>query len=80
MLAYFVAHPEKYEEIPNLGNSSNLQPGDIRSKPSHIEMYVVDESGNGRIASASHGDRTADHGIGYYADSSYRIFRYKGGN
>lgn len=80
MLNYFISHPEKYEEIPNIGNSSNLQPGDIRSKPSHVEMYVVDENGNGRIASASHGDRTADHARGYYADSSYRIFRPKGGN
>ena len=77
MLAYFASHPEKYEEIPNIGNASNLQPGDIRSKPSHVEMYVVDENGNSRIASASHGDRTADHSRGYYADSSYRIFRLR---
>ncbi len=77
MLNYFASHPEKYQEIPNIGNSSNLQSGDIRVKPGHIEIYVIDENGNGRIASASHGDRTADHGIGYYADSSYRIFRLR---
>lgn len=80
MLAYFVSHPNLYEEIPNTGSSSNLQAGDIRVKPSHVELYVIDESGSGRIASASHGDRTADHGISYYSDSSYRIFRVKGGN
>ena len=80
MLAYFSSHPEIYEEIPNVGNSSNLQAGDIRVKPSHVELYVIDESGTGRIASASYGDRTADHGISYYSDSSYRIFRLKGVN
>lgn len=80
MLAYFISHPNLYEEIPNTGSPSNLQAGDIRAKPSHVEMYVVDESGTGKIASASHGDRTADHGINYYSDSSFRIFRFKGGN
>ena len=80
MLSYFLSHPALYAEIPNLGNSSNLQPGDIRISMSHVELYVVDESGAGKIASASHGDRTTDHGINYYSDSSYRIFRFKGGN
>ena len=75
MLNYFASHPEKYIEVPNIGSSANLQPGDIRASASHVEMYVVDESGSGRIASASHGDRTADHGIGYYANNSMRIFR-----
>ena len=75
MLNYFASHPEKYVEVPNIGNPSNLQGGDIRIKNGHVEMYVVDENGHGRIASASHGDRTADHAIGYYVDSSYRIFR-----
>lgn len=75
MLNYFASHPEKYIEVPNVGSSANLQPGDIRASAKHVEMYVVDESGSGRIASASHGDRTADHGIGYYANNSMRIFR-----
>ena len=77
MLNYF-ANSDKYQEIPNIGNPSNLQPGDIRVKSSHIELYVYDGQ-SGKIASASHGDRTADHGIGYYSDSSYRIFRLVGG-
>lgn len=77
MLNYFASHPEKYVEIPNTGNQSNLQGGDIRIKNGHVEMYVTDQNGNGRIASASHGDRTADHGIGFYADSEYRIFRVR---
>lgn len=78
MLNYFASHPEKYVEVPNIGNPSNLQGGDIRVKDGHIEMYITDENGQGRIASASHGDRTADHSRGYYTDSSYRIFRLKG--
>lgn len=64
----------KYEEIENIGSADNLQGGDIRSKPSHVEMYVV-EDGVGKIASASHCDRTGDRGRPYYADSAYRIFR-----
>lgn len=77
MLNYF-ANSSLYEEIPNIGNTSNLQAGDIRAKPSHVEMYVIDENGNGKIASASYGDRTSDHAINYYADSAYRIFRFRG--
>lgn len=77
MLNYF-ANSNLYEEIQNLGNTSNLQAGDIRVKSSHVEMYVIDENGNGKIASASYGDRTSDHAINYYPDSSYRIFRFKG--
>ncbi len=79
MLNYFASHPELYEEIPNLGNSSNLQGGDIRIKVGHVEIYTIDQNGNAKIASASHGDRTADHARGYYTDSSYRIFRLKKG-
>lgn len=86
MYNYFSSHPELYEEIPNLGNTSNMQPGDIRIKTAsstgsahgHVEMYVVDETGAGKIASASWNDRTADHGINYYPDSAYHIFRLKG--
>lgn len=79
MLHYF-ANSSLYEEIPNLGNTSNMQPGDIRASGSHVEIYVIDESGNAKIASASNGDRTADHFRGYYAGPSFRIFRFKGGN
>ncbi len=77
MLHYFASHPEKYIEIPNIGNSSNLRGGDIRIKNGHVEIYTIDKNGRGRIASASHGDRTADHGIGYYADSAYKIYRVR---
>lgn len=74
--AYLSSHPELYEEIPNIGSAENMQPGDIRINPSqHIEMYVVLKDGTGAIASASHCDRTSDHGIPYYADSGYLIYR-----
>lgn len=72
--AYLDAHPEKYQEIPNIGSSENMLPGDIRISDGHIEMYI-EVDGVGKIASASHCDRTSDHGISYYPDSSYRIFR-----
>ncbi len=77
MMHYF-ATSGKYQEIPNIGNPSNLRPGDIRVKASHVEIYVQDGQAS-KIASASHGDRTADHGISYYSDGSYRIFRLIGG-
>lgn len=73
---YLVDHPELYEEIPNIGSAENMQPGDIRINPNkHVEIYVILEDGTGGIASASHCDRTADHGISYYADSGYLIYR-----
>lgn len=74
MLNYFASHPELYQEIPNTGSTADLQPGDIRAKPSHVEIYVMTNEG-ARIASASHGDRTADHAHSFYPDSAYRIFR-----
>lgn len=73
----YLQNSDLYEEIPNLGNTSNLQPGDIRASGSHVEIVVQLEDGTYRIASASHCDRTGDHGINYYADSSYKIFRKK---
>lgn len=79
MLNYFANHPEKYEEIPNTGSSADLRSGDIRVKSSHVEMYIIDENGNGRIASASHADRTADYARSFYPDPAYRIFRVRSG-
>lgn len=78
-LNYLASHPEKYLEVPNTGSATDLKPGDIRVHPGHIEMYIVLEDGSGRIASASHCDRTADHGIGFYPDGEFRIFRRAGG-
>lgn len=74
LLNYLASHPEKYLEIENTGSADNLEPGDIRSRPGHIEIYV-EEDGVGKIASASHCDRTGDHARPYYPNASYRIFR-----
>ena len=71
---YLDNHPELYQEIPNIGSADNMMPGDIRISSGHVEMYIV-EDGIGKIASASHCDRTGDRGINYYPDSNYRIFR-----
>ena len=73
--AYLNNHPELYEKIPNLGNTSNLQPGDIRAKDGHVEIVVRLDTGVYKIASASHCDRTADHGGDYYPGLEFEIFR-----
>ena len=76
-LSYLLGHSDLYEEIPNIGNTSNLQPGDIRARPGHVEIVVQLDDGTFKIASASHCDRTADHHRNYYASSEYKIFRRK---
>ncbi len=77
VLNYLKSNPDKYEEIPNKGNTSNLQPGDIRSRSGHVELIVKLDNGEFRIASASHCDRQSDHAGGFYANSEYKIFRHK---
>jgi hypothetical protein len=79
-----------YTEIENLGNTSNLQSGDIfildrnwnYTGPSgHIMMFIIDE-GKPMMAHASYGDRTAERGGNpYFRDhrGAYRIFRFTGG-
>ncbi len=76
-LRYLSSHEELYVEIPNVGNTSNLQPGDIRANGGHVEIVVQLDDGSFMIASASHCDRTADHASNYYAGPGYRIFRKK---
>ncbi len=73
----YLAGSPLYEEIPNLGNTSNLQPGDIRASGSHVEIVVRLTDGTYKIASASHCDRTADHYSDYYAGMNFRVFRRK---
>ncbi|MBQ3445437.1 glucosaminidase domain-containing protein [Candidatus Saccharibacteria bacterium] len=73
----YLASSPLYEEIPNLGNTSNLRPGDIRASGSHVEIVVQLNDGTYKIASASHCDRTADHYDDYYAGENFRVFRRK---
>lgn len=71
----------KYKEIPNLGNSSNLQPGDIFSNNGHVMIYIKLPDGTEKMAEASWSKKTA-----YYANNpyyqwdgeKYHIFRYQG--
>ena len=77
---YMLAHPEIYQEIPNLGYASNLQAGDIFvAFEEHILIYMGIEDGKWMQASASFNGRTGEyfsyeeyvHGSGV----QYRIFR-----
>lgn len=76
-LDYLSSHSDKYEEIQNIGNTSNLQPGDIRASGGHVEIVVQMDNGAYKIASASHCDRTGDHGSDYYPGLNFRVFRRK---
>jgi hypothetical protein len=76
-LSYLSRHSDLYDTIPNTGHTSDLRPGDIRVRSSHIEMIIQLTDGSWKIASASHCDRTGDHGINFYPDSTYTVFRKK---
>lgn len=81
-LNYFRNHPKLYQEIPNLHNTSNMQPGDIMVLNGHIMMYVKRPDGTEGIASASINERSGDFSnYVYFSDhrGDYSIFRYIGG-
>ena len=82
MLNYLSAHTEKWEEVENLGNTSNLQAGDVFVLSGHIMIYTGGVSSFGNNASASQGERTGNMGNIYFSDNrgSYHIFRLKGGS
>lgn len=67
-----------YEQIPNLDNASNLQPGDILSNEGHIMIYVQRPNGTHGTASAAHCTKTADYASDIVfsdIDGPYDIFR-----
>lgn len=77
---YLVNSP-LYTEIENLGNTSNLQSGDIFVHDGHIMLFVID-GGEGMMAHASLKERTGERGgMPFFSDKNgtYRIFRYTGG-
>ena len=89
MLSY-MAKSEKWMEIPNLGNTTNLEPGDIfvvrgtnRSGEGvgHIMMYTGDYSPYGNLAEASWCYSVANmHKVHFTSwGYNYRIFRFVGG-
>ena len=73
---YMDDHPEMYQKIENLGNTSNLQPGDIfvvnneSNSGYHIFLYIGEIDGQPSQASASWGGRTGEH----YAGLSFRDY------
>jgi hypothetical protein len=79
---YMLNNPEKYKEIDNLGDTSNLEAGDIfvvyANSHSHILIYMGVEDGKWMQASASFNGRTGEY-FNYqeYGQGSdlYRIFR-----
>jgi len=68
----YITGSGKYQEVSN--GLGNLQPGDIRIGPNHIELYV-EINGEPHIAAASHCERSGD--IGNYYDNDFRVFRFK---
>ena len=71
----YVRTSGKFVEVPNKAGS--LKPGDIRLSEGHIEMYV-EVDGVGKIASASHGDRTGEIGPFYDNSATFKAYRWKG--
>lgn len=91
-LVNYLASSDLYEEIENIGNSSNLQPGDIlgvvrqnHKTSGHIMIYVQKPDGTFGIASASLCDHSPDLASNYTPRDSisgqpWRIFRLKTSN
>lgn len=79
---YLLSQPDKWEEIENKGNTSNLEPGDIFLNPGHRMIYVGEYGGKwGDLASASAGQNVGEISDMYFNSPSgpFRIFRRKGG-
>ena len=77
-------HPEMYDKIENIGDASNLQPGDIfvvnneSNGGYHILLYIGEIDGKPSQASASWGGRTGEHFAGVpFSDygMEYSIYR-----
>lgn len=81
-MQHMLDHPEMYEEIENLQDTSNLQAGDVfvvgNENGRHIFIYMGVVDGKWMQASASFGGRTGEY-FAYenYSDygALYRIFR-----
>ena len=81
---YMDDHPEMYDKIENIGDASNLQPGDIfvvnneSNGGYHILLYIGEIDGKPSQASASWGGRTGEHFAGVpFSDygMEYSIYR-----
>ena len=84
---YMITNSNKYKEIPNLGNTSNMEPGDIMyvgangTPHCHIKIFVRMPDGTEKAAQASYGQHTGNTvsppGLSDYR-GPYKIFRYIG--
>ncbi len=75
---YIEAHPEKYREIENLKNTTNLHPGDIFISTSHTFMYVGAAGGAGKVYRQASWGTQPPNAPGYAVSfDGYRIFRAK---
>lgn len=81
--AYLDAHPEKYERLGPMTDTSKLLPGDIAINSSHTYIYVGKQPGfNGNSASASvsfteSGWRTPMASNAYFSNSSGSFIWYR---
>lgn len=79
MVPYLNRHPDLYDEIPNTGDTSVLQSGDILIVPGHIKL-VVNINGHLQEVQASLGDHapeTSDRIKLTHRHGAYQIFRRK---
>ena len=84
----YLSKSSVWTEIENLGNTSNLQPGDIfivrYGNGGHVFIYTGDIRKYGNRADASLNKRTGNMGKVYYKEErggetfKYQIFRYTG--
>lgn len=79
MVPYLNRHPDLYDEIPNTGDTSVLQSGDILIVPGHIKL-VVNINGHLQEVQASlhgHAPETSDRVKLTHDHGAYQIFRRK---
>lgn len=79
MVPYLNRHPDLYDEIPNTGDTSVLQSGDILIVPGHIKL-VVNINGHLQEVQASlhgHAPETSDRVKLTHSHGAYQIFRRK---
>jgi len=79
MVPYLNRHRELYDEIPNTGDTSVLQSGDILIVPGHIKL-VVNINGHLQEVQASlygHDPETSDRVNLTHSHGAYQIFRRK---
>lgn len=76
---YVRAHPEKYEIIENVNDTSQLQPGDILiDGPNHTYIYVGSQPNGFDIREASYGSRVPQSRKFWVNAGAYFAARYKG--